>query len=218
MALHTALDARALVAALVVLAVFFALYLTFSGFSMVGVTPGEVIVLLFISPFLAPINLPVWTLPGVVLGVNAAGLGVPLVLSIRFVVKDRLPLWKAALGTAAVAAVAYRVSTVAPEQGILVPALPLVATTAIVGLVLAGNRWRQLGPATYASGALGTLVGADLFNISALVDPSRSDPMFAVIGGAGTLDAIYLIALWAVVGTILAVVLARLFGAESAGP
>lgn len=215
MPFDTVLDARALAAALVVLVAFLALYLTFSGFSMVGVTPGEVILLLFISPFLAPVNLPVWTMPGVVIGVNAAGLGVPLVLSLRFLFQDRLPLWKAGLGTGVIAIVAFRVSRIAPDQGILVPALPLVVATGIVGLVLAGRRLRQLGPVTYTSGAVGVLVGADLFNLASLADPTREEAMFAVIGGAGTLDAIYLISLWAVVGTILAVGVARLFGAQA---
>lgn len=215
MGFHAILDVRALVVAGVVLLTLLALYLTFSGFSMVGITPGEVLVLLFLSPFLAPISLPVWSLPGLVIGVNAAGLGVPLVLSIRFLTNDRLPVWKVLAGTAVISVVAYRLSRVAPEQGILVPALPLMGITAIVGIVLAGHRWQELGPVTYASGALGTLVGADLFNLPALVDGSRQEPLFAVIGGAGTLDAIYLISLWAVVGTILAVFLARVFGAES---
>lgn len=214
MALHTALDPRALAAALAVLLVLLALYVTFSGFGMVGITPGEVLVLLFLSPLLAPINLPVWQLPGVLIGVNAAGLGIPLVLSIRFIRSDRLPAWKAVLGTAIVTVVAYRLAEVVPEQGILVPALPLVAVAAAVGMALAGARWRQLGPVTYASGALGTLVGADLLHLRTLVDPSRQEPITAVIGGAGTLDAIFLIALWAVVGTIVAVLLARLFGVE----
>lgn len=215
MVLGSVLDERVLAAALVVLAIFLVLYITFSGFSMVGITPMEVVLLLFISPFLAVINLPVWTMPGVVIGVNAAGLGVPLYLSIRFLTKDRLPVWKALVGTAAVAAIAYQVTRVAPEKGLLVPALPLVAVTAVVGLALAGRAWQQVGPTTYASGALGVIVGADLLHLAELADPSRSEPMFAVIGGAGTLDAIYLISLWAVVGTIITTAVARLFGAGS---
>lgn len=210
MVLGSVLDARVLAAALVVLVAFLVLYVTFSGFSMVGVTPGEVVVLLFVSPFLAAINLPVWTLPGLVVGVNAAGLGVPLVLSVRFLSHDRLPVWKAIVGTGVVAAVAFRWTQIAPEQGLLVPAVPLVAVTAVTGTVLAGRSLRQLGPVTYASGALGTIVGADLLHIRELADPGRSEPLVAVIGGAGTLDAIFLISLLAVVVTIASAFVGRL--------
>lgn len=212
MALHQVLDVRLLAAAFTVLVIVAALYLTFSGFSMVGITPLEVTLLLFISPFLAPINLPVWSLPGVVIGVNAAGLGVPLFLSIRMLHSRRLPVWKGLVGAGIVTFAAHELARVA-SGGILVPALPLMLVTAVVGIGLAGTQWRQLGPTTYVSGAIGTLVGADLLNLTALSDPAREETTFAVIGGAGTLDAIYLISLWAVVGTILAALIARLFGA-----
>lgn len=213
MVVHDAIPPGAIAAAIAVLIVVVALYLVFSGFSMVGITPLEVVVLLFVSPLIAWINVPVYPAPGVVYGVNAAGLGVPLVLSVRFFMSRRLKVWKGLVGMAVIAFVAFRVATVVPDEGILVPALPLVAATAVVGVVLAWDRWEELGPATYVSGAMGTLVGADLLHVGAFVDPSREEAMFAVIGGAGTLDAIYLISLWAVVATILAVLVARLLGA-----
>ncbi len=216
MAIHESIGPEALVAALVVAAIIVALYLVFSGFAMVGIRPFEVVLLLFISPLIAWINLPVYPAPGVIYGVNAAGLLVPLFLSVRFLTTDRLPVWKGVVGTGIVTIVAFQVSSVVPDQGILVPSLPLVVSTAIVGIGLAWDRWRELGPATYVSGAMGTLIGADLLNLPAFIDPGREEAMFAVIGGAGTLDAIYLISLWAVVATILAVLLARLTGADRA--
>jgi len=214
-AVHGVLDPRLLAAAGVVLLVVLALYLTFSGFAMVGITPLEVTLLLFVAPFLAAVNLPVWSVPGAVIGINLAGLGVPLFLSIRFLAGDRLPAWKGLVGAAVITALAHELARVAPEQGILVPALPLVVASALVGAALAGTRWHEVGPATYVSGSIGTLVGADLLNLNALADPSREEPLVAVIGGAGTLDAIFLISLWAVVATILGVAVARLVGAAA---
>lgn len=203
------LDPRLLLPALVLVAVFLILYATFAGFSMVGITPTEVIVILFLAPLLAPLNIPVWREPGVVFGVNAAGFFIPFIISIRFVVHDRLPAWKAVVGAGAVTLIAYNVATVDPERGVLVPALTLVAAALITGLVVAGGRWREVGPATYASGALGTLIGADLLHIGEIIDPTRETDIFAVIGGAGTFDAIYLIAFIAVVGAVAVVAVAR---------
>ncbi len=212
MALHDVIGPEAIVAAGIVLIIVFVLYLLFSSFSMVGITPLEVVVLLFVSPLIAWINIPVYSAPGVTFWVNAAGLGVPLVLSVRFLLSRRLRVWKGVAGTGVVAVVAYQVARVVPGEGILVPALPLVLVTAVVGVVFAWGRWEELGPATYVSGSMGTLVGADLLNLGAFIDPGREGSVDAVVGGAGTLDAIFLISLWAVVATILMVLVARVLG------
>jgi uncharacterized membrane protein len=209
---HSILTPEVLALAATVLLVLLVLHLTFTGFRMVGITPLEVTLLLFVSPFLAPVNVPIWSEPGVVYGANLAGVGVPAYLSLRFLRSRRLPVWKGVLGTAVVSYLAYRWAQVDPSQGVLVPALPLVVVAAVVGALVAGRSWRQVGPATYVSGALGTLVGADLVNLGAFVDPSRGETLFMVVGGAGTLDAIFLISLYAVVATILAALLARVLG------
>lgn len=217
MALHNLISPELLVLAAAVLLVVLALHLTFTGFRMVGLTPLEVTLLLFISPFLAPISLPVWPAPGVLFGANLAGVGVPFYLSLRFLTSRRLPVWKGVLGTTAVAWLAHRWAEVDPTKGIMVPAVPLVVVAALVGPFLAGRRWYQVGPATYVSGAMGTLVGADLMNLQAFIDPSRDERVFMVIGGAGTLDAIFLISLWAVVATIFAAIVARILGGGPGG-
>ncbi|MDX1612308.1 MAG: DUF1614 domain-containing protein [Candidatus Thermoplasmatota archaeon] len=210
MAFELALDPRAIGAAITLLIIFFALYLTFTGFSMVGITPMEVILLLFIAPWVAWINIPIWRSGDVLFGINAAGAVIPIALSIRFISKERLPPWKGLTGVGAVTVVAYLVARVDPNQGVLVPPLPIVATALAAGLILAAGRWRQVGPITYAAGALGTLAGADLLNIPLLASAPRERTLFAVVGGAGTLDAIYLVALVAVLGSILVVAITRL--------
>jgi uncharacterized membrane protein len=67
---------------------------------------------------------------------------------------------------------------------------------------------------TFASGAAGTLVGADLLNLQMIVTHPEA-PEAAVIGGAGTLDAIYLCAVLAVAGSIVAALVTRLLGGPS---
>lgn len=209
MAIENVLDARVLAFAGLLLIVFLILYAMFTAFALVGLTPGEVAILLFLAPFLAPFNFRVAEIDGAVIGVNVAGLFIPAFITLRFLVQGRLPVLQGAIGIAAVAWLAFVVSRVEPEQGILVPALPIVALAAFLGLVLAAGTWDRVGPITYSSGAMGTLIGADLMNLDKLADPTRDEPLNAVIGGAGTLDAIYLVALVAVLFAIIGVVTAR---------
>lgn len=217
MPVHGILTPELLGLAATVLLVVLALHLTFSGFRLVGIQPLEVVLLLFVSPFLAAVNVPVWREPGVVFGLNLAGAGVPVYLSYRFLRSRRLPAWKGVVGAAAMTGLAFKVAEVAPGEGVLVPPLPLVVASAFVGALLAGRSWHQVGPATYVSGALGTLVGADLLNIDAFVDPAREEAVFMVVGGAGTLDAIFLISLYAVVATIAAALVAKVLGGGPEG-
>lgn len=206
-------DPQLLAPAAVVLAVVLVLYLTFSGFAMVGVGPGETFVLLFLAPFLAGINLPVYSYAGTVVGVNAAGLIIPVALTFRFVRDGRAPWGRAALGIGIVAFVAYRLAAYVPDQGILVPALPIAFAATVAGVGLGGRAYRRWGPLTFASGAGGTLVGADLFNLRPILTGPNAPPA-AVIGGAGTLDAIYLCGVWAVGGSIVAAVGHRMLGGK----
>lgn len=214
MALDLVLDPTLVSLAIVLLVVFLILYVTFAGFKMVGITPGEVVVVLFLAPFLAPLSVPLFSMEGVIIGVNAAGALIPIGLSLRFLIKGRMPTWKAGAGILVVTGIAYWVAMIDPERGILVPSLPIVAVSLVTGLLLAGSKWQQVGPITYASGAMGTLIGADLLNLQAIVTAlgQAHDSPAAVIGGAGTLDAIYLVALVAVVGSIGAVATARFLG------
>jgi uncharacterized membrane protein len=209
MSLDALLRPELLAPAALILAVVLVLYLTFSGFAMVGVGAGETFVLLFLAPFVAGLNLPVYAVEETVLAVNAAGLIIPLALSIRFVYDGRAPWFRAALGVGIVTFVAYRLARYAPGEGILVPALPIALTATLVGVGLGGATYKRWGPLTFTSGAAGTLVGADLLNLQAIVTGPDAPPA-AVIGGAGTLDAIYLCAVLAVAGSIVAALGSRI--------
>lgn len=210
------IDPTTLSAAIAVLVVFLVLYLTFAGFSMVGITPAEVLVLLFLAPFLGWLNIPLFTFDGLLVGVNGAGFLIPVLLSIRFLVTGRLPWWKGIVGIGVVTGVAYALAVVEPDTGVLVPALPIAGTALLVGVLLAGRASKEVGPVTYASGALGTVIGADVLNLAAIAR-SVPDGQAAVLGGAGTLDAIYLVALVAVLGAIVAVATTKVLGGSNEG-
>ncbi len=195
--------------AAVVLVVLVVLYLTFSGFAMVGIGVGETFVLLFLAPFLAGVNIPIYSYEGTILAVNLAGLVIPLVLTIRFLSDERAPILRAIVGIAIVTVVAHQLAIYEPGQGILVPAIPIALAATASGVVLGGSTYKRWGPLTFASGAAGTLIGADLLNLQAILTGPDSPPA-AVIGGAGTLDAIYLCAVWAVAGSIIAALVSRI--------
>jgi len=129
--------------------------------------------------------------PGTVLAINVGGALIPVLLSIYLALKNRL-LLKAALAVAVVAAIANSLAHPVRGVGITLPIFipPIVA--AVCALVLS---WRQAGPLAYIGGSLGTLIGADLMNLSKIA--GLGAPV-ASIGGAGTFDGVFLVGIVAV--------------------
>lgn len=130
--------------------------------------------------------------PATLLTVNVGGAVIPTLLSLYLIAKNRLY----ALGLCGIAIVAiacYLLAKPVPGLGIAVPvfAPPLVTAAAAVTL----SR-RFAGPLAYASGSLGTLIGADLLNLDKI---SGLGAPIASIGGAGTFDSVFLTGLLAVV-------------------
>jgi uncharacterized membrane protein len=139
--------------------------------------------------------------PGTVIAVNFGGAVIPAVLSIYLLVKNRLiyqGLLAIVIVTLIVHHVAHPVHGVGIAEPIFIP--PLAATGAAILIS------RQFAPAlAYISGSLGTLIGADLLNISNL--QGLGAPV-ASIGGAGTFDGIFM-------SGILAVLLAAVWSGRS---
>lgn len=129
--------------------------------------------------------------PGTVLAVNVGGAVIPTLLSFYLLIKQKI-YWRALIGVAVVAFAVHMMARPVHGVGIAVPTFipPLVA--AAVALIL---RWRGAPPLAYISGSLGTLIGADLLNLSQV--PGLGAPI-ASIGGAGTFDGIFLTGILAV--------------------
>jgi len=126
--------------------------------------------------------------PATVVAVNLGGAVVPALLSVYLLIRHRL-YREALLGVAAVAAVTHLVAEPVQGMGIAVPIFvpPLVAVLAAWAVSRA--RRRPPAPVAYIAGAMGTLVGADLFNLDKL--QGLGAPVVS-IGGAGTFDGIFL--------------------------
>src|SRR4051812_24338861 len=121
--------------------------------------------------------------PGTVIAVNIGGAVIPAMTSLYLLIRNRL-WWVGLAATACVTAVCYRLASPVPGVGIALPVLVPVLTTAAAALLISR---RYAAPLAYISGSLGTLIGADLLNLSSL---QGSDAPVASIGGAGTFDGI----------------------------
>jgi uncharacterized membrane protein len=130
--------------------------------------------------------------PGTIIAINVGGAVIPIFLSLYLLAKNRI--WGAGLiATACVAVICYALARPVPGVGISIPLIipPLAASLAALAI-----SWRDAAPLAYVSGALGTLIGADLFNLPNIRELGAS---IASIGGAGTFDGIFLTGIFAVI-------------------
>ena len=181
------------------------------AYRKIGVRPRYVVMVMLLSLFGSHVNVPLYTVPvarltapeeiwrygrlyvvppavergATVVAINVGGALIPIAVSVYLALRTRLFL-KMLAGTLIVAVVVHALAEVVPGVGITVPILlpPLVA--AAVGLVLA---FRRAPPVAYVSGAMGTLLGADVWNLGRITELGA--PVVS-IGGAGTFDGIFL--------------------------
>ena len=124
-------------------------------------------------------------------GVNVGGALIPSTLAGYLVVHDRIWL-HALIAVAVVSVLVWLVARPVPGVGIVAPTFipPIVA--ALASIVIGGHAIAALA---YVGGTVGTLVGADLFNLGRIRDIGAP---LASIGGAGTFDGIFLTGILAV--------------------
>ena len=128
---------------------------------------------------------------GTIVAVNVGGAVIPSCMS--FYLLWHYNLWlKGTIATAVVAMVCYLLATPVQGVGIALPVFVPAIATAIVALVLDRN---HVAPLAYIAGALGTLIGADLFNLDQVAGLGAP---IAAIGGAGTFDGIFVTSIVAV--------------------
>jgi uncharacterized membrane protein len=136
--------------------------------------------------------------PGTIIAVNVGGAVIPFLLSLYLIIRNKLYA-KGLLAVAIIAGVVHLLASPVRGVGIAEPVFVPSAVAAPVAIFLSRARAPALA---YVGGSLGTLIGADLWNLGKL--QGLGAPI-ASIGGAGTFDGIFLTG-------ILAVLLASLFG------
>lgn len=179
---------------------------TFS-LAKLGLSPAGAIILLWASLIGSLINIPLSrervlvrqpqpffffyyppTVQERVICINVGGAIIPILFSL-YLLFTRAPLWPTLVGIAVVAFVTKMLARPVPGVGISLPVFipPLVA--AAVAILIGGPNAPPVG---YISGALGTLIGADLLNWRAV---RGLGAQMVSIGGAGVFDGIFLVSI-----------------------
>jgi uncharacterized membrane protein len=129
--------------------------------------------------------------PGTIIALNIGGAVIPTMLSIYLLNRNRL--WGVGLiAIGAVAVICNLMATPVPGVGITVPIFTPPLAAALTAWIVSR---RDAAPLAYIGGSMGTLIGADLLNLSKV--QGLGAPM-ASIGGAGTFDGIFVAGIVAV--------------------
>ena len=129
--------------------------------------------------------------PSTVVAVNIGGAVIPTLLSLYLLIKNRI--WgSAAIATLVVTFACYLLAQPVPGIGIAIPSLVPPIIAAMAALLVAPT---NVAAVAYIGGSLGTLIGADLLNLSKV--QGLGAPVVS-IGGAGTFDGIFLTGIIAV--------------------
>ena len=159
------------------------------AYRKIGVPPRAMFLVLLVSLLGSYINIPLFSLPAAsgttVIAINVGGGLLPVVLSLYLFVSSGLRK-RMLLGTALVAVLVYHLARIVPGAGVAVPMLVPPLAAAGIALLLA---FRRAPPVAYVAGSMGTLIGADLWNLPRIAEIGA--PVVS-IGGAGTFDGIFL--------------------------
>ena len=121
-----------------------------------------------------------------VIAVNVGGAIIPTLFSL-YLLASKAPLYPTLFATAVVTFACKKMARLVPGVGIKIPALipPIIA--ALVALLLGGDNASSVA---FISGAMGTLIGADLLNLHRM---DQLGAQLLSIGGAGVFDGIFLV-------------------------
>ncbi|WP_298669862.1 DUF1614 domain-containing protein [uncultured Methanofollis sp.] len=178
------------------------------AFELAGMKASRAIIMTIGALVGSLIDIPFAITDGVVLAVNVGGCIIPLFLSVEVVARQRVRPGPAALAVLFVALVSYYFATPVEGEGILMPFYIAPLAGAFAGILLAGADITSPGTA-YVGGAMGTLLGADIFLLATpgtIETISGGEMAVLSIGGAGVFDGIFLTGIIAV---FLAAVVAR---------
>jgi len=181
------------------------------AYQKIGVRPRYVFLILVLTLVGSHVNLPLYSVPATrvvapqpnwryerpyamprmaqtgrtIVAINVGGALIPALLSLYLFLTMGMP-GRMLIGTAIVSVVVNQLAQVVPGVGVAVPVLLPPFLAAAVALILA---FRRAPPVAYVSGTMGTLIGADLMNLSRVTEMGA--PVLS-IGGAGTFDGVFL--------------------------
>jgi uncharacterized RDD family membrane protein YckC len=163
----------------------------------------RVISILILGAFPASIiNVPFYFDENIMFALNLGGVIIPVIISIIFILRMRLNYWSIILSIIAVSLIAYLITYVNPDIGV-VSDFPWYLIPVLVTLLLALFRFRsrlwQAVPFAYSVSTLGILIGSDIARLPVII---QEDIGVGYIGGFGIFDLIFLSGLYSLALTL----------------
>lgn len=187
------------------------------GFRRLGLTSGQVFLVIMASFLGSGINIPIKKLQSkqnkgvsfptflgiryrvpvhrrreTMLAVNVGGCVVPVLVSLYILVRLPEVILPALICVGIASGIIYSISRPVEGVGVATPFFAPPLVSALLAIILSPDG--AAAPVAYVTGSLGTLLGADVYNLKAI---ARLGAPVASIGGAGTWDGIFLAGLLA---------------------
>lgn len=163
----------------------------------VGLSRAELAILCLGPVAGITVNVPVYQSGPGILAVNLGGALLPLIIVALWMKRSRLDPLFAIGGTLLVSVVAKLIVQFDPEQGIYTTFPQLFAPSAVAlafAMAVSVTKPLRAVPLAYTAGSMGSLLGADLYNLPPILEHlGRAGQLSVVsIGGAGVFDMVYL--------------------------
>lgn len=169
----------------------------------VGFSYLDVALLLIVAPLLAESDVVFHTVGHTTLAFNMAGFAIPLLLAMKFILQGKAPFVATVGCLGIVTLVSYFSSFAVPSEGVLLYYRIPAGVAILLAVILRWGVWHEAGPMAYVAGAGGVILGADAMHLHELMGGSAVAHRI-VIGGAGVFDGIFLVALLAAAGNLVA--------------
>ncbi len=181
------------------------IYLAIQTFEFSGFTLFESILLISspIMSYLIPLNyqnLLIFEQNNIYLGINLFGFLVPVFISLRILYRKRVNTLKTIIMTAIISFLSFELSFYLTNRGVFIANFYFIPLTAsMLSILFNSKNLRKAAPLAYVSGSLGVLIGADVMRINEILSYSSPQPIGMIVGGAGVLDAIFLVGIFSII-------------------
>jgi len=182
----------------VILLVAFPLFAYFAALPVVGMTINELTGSIFGTVFATAkvFDVPIVHFGRIVIGVNAVGFFIPIIITFNMLASRRVPWKHFCLLAVIIAAVTYLYAFIQPGLGVVIYlfAIPPILASGIAFMFRRMKGLSNLNTAllAYAGATIGVLVGADLLNLHKLASHDWGKPTLVSVGGGSILDAVFL--------------------------
>ena len=193
------------------IAIYFAYIILTKSYKYMGFSSIEAVFIVFITfifhfeIIISDINLTniyLMTYQNWIISINMGGAVIPILISLYFIYKKKLPIKKLLVGLIIVTTVAFLISNPVANKGIVSPfpywLFPAIFAS-IISIIFLWKDFLRAAPFAYIIGTLGVLIGADFFHLPELLSNQPSTQINAIIGGAVAFDMIFLTGILAVI-------------------